>query len=209
MKKFGFLVAPLVMALVICTGCDFIRASLGKPTSKDLVKISDELKAREQHLRDSVAAVRAAGVTLPVSPSAAPSASGTTPEAQPAQPVVQPMAQPAQPAVQPAVQPAAKPAAQPAQPTARPVAQAGQSLKRYYAVAGAFKNPEGVRQFVDKLEAKGLSVHLFDFKSGLTVVCLEGHDVFADAQRDVVTLKELKLSDSDPWIYNTKQNLHK
>ena len=61
MKKFGFIVAPLVMALILCTGCDFIRASLGKPTSKDLVKISDELKAREQYLRDSVAAVRAAG----------------------------------------------------------------------------------------------------------------------------------------------------
>ncbi|MBO4841821.1 MAG: SPOR domain-containing protein [Bacteroidales bacterium] len=203
MKKFGFIVAPLVMALILCTGCDFIRASLGKPTSKDLVKISDELKAREQYLRDSVAAVRAAGVTLAdsgdapvaVAPAAAASVADPQPDVQavPAEPAPQPG--------QPAVQPAAKPAVQPA--------PADQPLKRYYAVAGAFKNPEGVRQYVDKLEAKGLSVHLFDFKSGLTVVCLEGHDVLAEAQQDVATLKELKLSDSDPWIYNTKQNLHK
>lgn len=203
MKKFGFIVAPLVMALILCTGCDFIRASMGKPTSKDLVKISDELKAREQYLRDSVAAVRAAGVTLAdsgdapvaVAPAAAASVADPQPDVQavPAEPAPQPG--------QPAVQPAAKPAAQPA--------PADQPLKRYYAVAGAFKNPEGVRQYVDKLEAKGLSVHLFDFKSGLTVVCLEGHDVLAEAQQDVATLKELKLSDSDPWIYNTKQNLHK
>lgn len=200
MKKFAIFVAPLVMALVLCTGCDFIRASLGKPTSKDLVKISDELKAREQYLRDSVAAVRAAGVTLPEVPAS--SATATTPTT--------PTAQPAQPAARPAA-PAARPtqAPQPAHPAVQPAAQAGQSLKRYYAVAGAFKNPEGARQYVDKLEEKGLPVHLFDFKSGLTVVCLEGHDVLADAQRDVAVLKELKLSGSDPWIYNTKQNLHK
>lgn len=200
MKKFAIFVAPLVMALVLCTGCDFIRASLGKPTSKDLVKISDELKAREQYLRDSVAAVRAAGVTLPEVPAS--SATATTPTT--------PTAQPAQPAARPAA-PAARPtqAPQPAPPAVQPAAQAGQSLKRYYAVAGAFKNPEGARQYVDKLEEKGLPVHLFDFKSGLTVVCLEGHDVLADAQRDVAVLKELKLSGSDPWIYNTKQNLHK
>lgn len=200
MKKFAIFVAPLVMALVLCTGCDFIRASLGKPTSKDLVKISDELKAREQYLRDSVAAVRAAGVTLPEVPAS--SATATTPTT--------PTAQPAQPAARPAA-PAALPtqAPQPAHPAVQPAAQAGQSLKRYYAVAGAFKNPEGARQYVDKLEEKGLPVHLFDFKSGLTVVCLEGHDVLADAQRDVAVLKELKLSGSDPWIYNTKQNLHK
>lgn len=200
MKKFAIFVAPLVMALVLCTGCDFIRASLGKPTSKDLVKISDELKAREQYLRDSVAAVRAAGVTLPEVPAS--SATATTPTT--------PTAQPAQPAARPAA-PAARPtqAPQPAHPAVQPAAQAGQSLKRYYAVAGAFKNPEGARQYVDKLEEKGLPVHLFDFKSGLTVVCLEGHDALADAQRDVAVLKELKLSGSDPWIYNTKQNLHK
>lgn len=203
MKKFAIFVAPLVMALVLCTGCDFIRASLGKPTSKDLVKISDELKAREQYLRDSVAAVRAAGVTLPEVPAS--SATATTPTTP-----TTPTAQPAQPAARPAA-PAARPtqAPQPAHPAVQPAAQAGQSLKRYYAVAGAFKNPEGARQYVDKLEEKGLPVHLFDFKSGLTVVCLEGHDVLADAQRDVAVLKELKLSGSDPWIYNTKQNLHK
>lgn len=205
MKKFAIFVAPLVMALVLCTGCDFIRASLGKPTSKDLVKISDELKAREQYLRDSVAAVRAAGVTLPEVPaSSATATTPTTPAVQPAQPAAQPAAQPTRPAAQPA-----QAAVQPTQPAARPAVQAGQSLKRYYAVAGAFKNPEGARQYVDKLEEKGLPVHLFDFKSGLTVVCLEGHDALADAQRDVAVLKELKLSGSDPWIYNTKQNLHK
>ena len=163
MKKIVFLVVPLVVALALFQGCDRIRASLGKPTSADLARISEELKAREQFLRDSIDAVRAA-------------------EAQ-----------------QDSI----------AQPAVQPAASAGQPLKRYYAVAGAFKNPEGAQKYVEILQASNLPVHLFDFKSGLTVVCMEGHDNFEDARRDLATLKELKLAGSDPWIYNTNQKLHK
>lgn len=174
----------LLAGLLLSTGCDYIRASLGKPTSADLVKISDELKAREQFLRDSIAAVRAAEAGL--------AAQGDTLASQ--APV--PAASAAQPAVQPA-QPA------PAQPAA------AAPLKKYYAVAGAFKNPEGAQKYVNKLQENGIKVHLFDFRSGLKVVCVEGHDTLEEAQQDVARLKELKLSDSDPWIYNTNQKLHK
>lgn len=175
MNKVGLLVISLLVAIVFFTGCDRVRASLGKPTYADLVKISDELKAREQYLRDSIAAVRAAEA-LQDSVS--------------------------QPDAQPDVQPAAQPAAQPAP-------SAGQPLKRYYAVAGAFKNPEGAQKYVEILQSNNLPVHLFDFRSGLKVVCMEGHDKYEDVQRDVATLKELKLADTDPWIYNTNQKLHK
>ena len=175
MKKVGIWVVLLLMVIVFFTGCDRVRATLGKPTSADLVKISDELKAREQFLRDSIAAVRAAEARQDS-------------------------------AVQPADQPVNQPAAQ---PSAQPAPSAGQPLKRYYAVAGAFKNPEGAQKYVEILQANNLPVHLFDFKSGLKVVCMEGHDKLEDAQRDVATLKELKLADSDPWIYNTNQKLHK
>ena len=196
MKRIVSFVFLMAVLAGFCTGCDFIRASLGKPTSKDLVKISDELKAREQYLRDSVAAVRAAQAA----------AAGEAAQIPADQPLAQPTGQPVE---QPAA-PVARPAASVAQPVANPATQtAGQPLKTYYAVAGAFKNPEGVKKYVALLEENGLTVHLFDFKSGLTVVCLEGHDVFGDAQKDLIRLKELKLSDSDPWIYNTNQKLHK
>ncbi len=199
MNKVGLLVISLLVAIVFFTGCDRVRASLGKPTYADLVKISDELKAREQYLRDSIAAVRAAEALQD---------SVSQPAAQPdVQPATQPAAQPAaQHSAQPTAQPAAKPAAQPA---AQPAPSAGQPLKRYYAVAGAFKNPEGAQKYVEILQSNNLPVHLFDFRSGLKVVCMEGHDKYEDAQRDVATLKELKLADTDPWIYNTNQKLHK
>jgi hypothetical protein len=162
MKKFGFFVASLVMALFLFAGCDFIRSSLGKPTSADLARIRQEKEAREQFLRDSVAAVRAEEARL----------------------------------------------AAEADSIAAQQAAFASELKKYYAVAGAFKSPEGAQSYVEKLQEKGLRVHLFDFRSGLKVVCLEGHDTLEEARRDVATLRELHLSDSDPWIYNTKQKLH-
>ena len=45
--------------LVTVTGCDFIRASLGKPTSADLAVLRQERDAREQAVRDSIAAAEA------------------------------------------------------------------------------------------------------------------------------------------------------
>ena len=162
MKRIVSYVCVLAVMASLGTGCDFIRASLGKPTSEDLAKIRNERNAREQFLRDSIAAVRAAEESQQATP--APEASAPA-ESQP--------------------------------------------LKRYYAVAGAFKNPEGAQEYVDKLQARNLSVHVFDFKSGLKVVCLEGHDNLQDARQDLAQLKELHLSGSDPWIYNTNQKLHK
>ena len=194
MKKFGLYVAVMGLALAMCTGCDFIRASLGKPTSADLNKISAEVKAREQYLRDSVAAVRAAEARL-----AAGDTSAVVPAPAPAEAAA---VKPAETAV--VQQPTAVAPTAPAAPAA-----ADSPLKKYYAVAGAFKNPEGAEEYVKKLEEKGFQVRLFDFRSGLKVVCVGGSDSIEDARADVAALRELKLSDSDPWIYNTNQKLHK
>ena len=216
MKRVVRIVILVAGLMVLCTGCDFIRASLGKPTSADLNKISEEVKARERYLRDSIAAVREAEARLAAGDSTAlemlaPKPTDITAQVQQT-PTQQAPAQPAEakPAQQQptAQQPAQKqqPAAQ--QPTAQKQQPASTTLKRYYAVAGAFKNPEGAQKYINKLQEKGLAVHVFDFRSGLKVVCIDGHESLEEAQRDVATLRELNLSDSDPWIYNTKQKLH-
>ncbi|MBR1539378.1 MAG: hypothetical protein IJ636_07730 [Bacteroidales bacterium] len=82
-------------------------------------------------------------------------------------------------------------------------------LRRYYAVAGAFKDPSGAQVYADKLQENGFRVRLFDFKSGLKVVCVEGSDTLDAVRRDVSAIKKLGLSGTDPWIYNTTQKLHK
>lgn len=152
--------ALLLTLATVLSGCDRIRASLGKPTSADLAVLRQAKEAREQAVRDSMAAAEAERERL-------------------------------------AAEQAARDSAESAAP------------RRYYAVAGAFKGDEGVKIFADKLQENGFRVRVFDFKSGLKVVCTEGSDDLADVRKDMAALKRLKLAPSDPWVYDTKQKLHK
>lgn len=165
MKKHRFQTGIVTLCLAVltmtATGCDLIRASLGKPTSADLAVLRAAREAREQAVRDSIAAA----------------------EEEKARQLIE--------------EAAAKAAAEAA------------VVKRYYAVAGAFRGAEGAQIFIEKLEENGLKVKTFDFKSGLKVVCLEGSDDMDDIRRDMATLKRLHLAPTDPWIYDTKQKLHK
>lgn len=88
-------------------------------------------------------------------------------------------------------------------------AAAAAVVKRYYAVAGAFKEPIGVKLFEDKLHENGFKTRTFKFRSGLSVVCIDGSDSLEVVRRDMSALKKLKLAPTDPWIYDTKQKLHK
>ena len=165
MKKHRFQTGIVTLCLTVltmtATGCDLIRASLGKPTSADLAVLRAAREAREQAVRDSISAAEEENARRLIEEAAAKAA--------------------AEAAV----------------------------VKRYYAVAGAFRGTEGAQIFIEKLEENGLKVRTFDFKSGLKVVCLEGSDNMDDIRRDVATLKRLHLAPTDPWIYDTKQKLHK
>ncbi|MCR5710244.1 MAG: hypothetical protein K6G79_07160 [Bacteroidales bacterium] len=154
----------LMACLAVCTGCDLIRASLGKPTSKDLALLRARRDAIEKAERDSIAAEKAAR------------------EAE-------------------AARLAAEKAAADSLLNSKP--------KRYYAVAGAFKEDSGAQVYVEKLRDNGFKVRIFDFKSGLKVVCVDGSDDLSVVREDMARLKKLKLAPTDPWIYNTNQKLHK
>lgn len=173
MKKIVLFVLLTVGASALCTGCDWIRASLGKPTSKELNAIRSQLAQREQALRDSLRAVQA--------------------ERRRQKAVADTLAAPA--------------AQQPAVPASVPVS--GKDLKRYYAVAGAFRDASGAQRYGEKLRENGFRIRLLEFKSGLTAVCIEGSDTLDAVQRDVAALKQLRIAPSDPWIYDTNQKLHK
>ena len=83
------------------------------------------------------------------------------------------------------------------------------TVKRYYAVAGAFKELSGVQLFEKKLQENGFKTRTFTFRSGLSAVCVDGSDSLEVVRGHVAALKKLSLAPSDPWIYDTKQKLHK
>ena len=154
----GLLLAVAVVFL--STGCDLVRASLGKPTSADLALLRQAREAREQAVRDSIAAAEAERIRLEAEQAAAAAAEAAV-------------------------------------------------VRRYYAVAGAFKEDSGAQLYEDKLRENGFKVRTFDFKSGLKVVCVDGNDTLAVVLRDMAALKKLGIAPSDPWVYNTNQKLHK
>lgn len=149
----------LLLAAAAVSGCDLVRASLGKPTSADLAALRMAKEAREQAVRDSLSAVEAERARIAAEQAAA--------------------------------------------------AAEGAVLRTYYAVAGAFKDSANAQIYVDRLHENGFRVRVFDFKSGLKVVCVDGSDSLSAVRRDVAALKRLHIAPSDPWIYNTNQKLHK
>lgn len=202
MKRIVTFTLLAAILLPLCTGCDWIRASLGKPTSKDLAVIRTQLAEREQALRDSLRAVQAERKRAKAVADSLASASDTLGAA----------ALPAAGRIAEAAAAAAPAVASAAAPVAAPAAAAGQTsapLKKHYAVAGAFREASGVQTFAQKLRDNGLKVKLLEFKSGLTAVCVEGSDSMDDVRRDVETLRQLPFVTSDPWIYHTNQKLHK
>lgn len=202
MKRIVTFTLLAAILLPLCTGCDWIRASLGKPTSKDLAVIRTQLAEREQALRDSLRAVQAERKRAKAAADSLASASDTLGAA----------ALPAAGRVAEAAVAAAPAVASASAPVAAPAAATGQTsapLKKHYAVAGAFREASGVQTFAQKLRDNGLKVKLLEFKSGLTAVCVEGSDSMDDVRRDVETLRQLPFVTSDPWIYHTNQKLHK
>lgn len=202
MKRIVTFTLLAAILLPLCTGCDWIRASLGKPTSKDLAVIRTQLAEREQALRDSLRAVQAERKRAKAAADSLASASDTLGAA----------ALPAAGRVAEAAAAAAPAVASASAPVAAPAAATGQTsapLKKHYAVAGAFREASGVQTFAQKLRDNGLKVKLLEFKSGLTAVCVEGSDSMDDVRRDVETLRQLPFVTSDPWIYHTNQKLHK
>ena len=166
-----------------CTGCDLVRASLGKPTSADLelLRLAERVRA-ESAAKDSAA-----------SRTAAPAPAETASPAESAE----------------TAQPAPAPAPDPKSALVTPetaAAVAANGIKKYYVVVGAFKEEKGVNYYVKELGDKGFNTVLIPFKSGSTAVCLEGTDDIETARAQMKTLRAYGI---DAWLYASKQKLHK
>jgi cell division septation protein DedD len=162
---------------VLSTGCDLVRASLGKPTSADLelLRLAEQVRA-ESAGKD------------PVSAPAVTATPAATPET------------PASPDTVKASEAAPAPAPRQVYETIP------DGIKKYYVVVGAFKEEAGLNYYVKEVESKGFSTILLPFKSGTTVVCLEGTD---DIEKARAQMKTVRAAGIDAWLYSSNQKLHK
>ena len=81
-----------------------------------------------------------------------------------------------------------------------------EGIKKYYVVVGAFKEESGLKYYVNEVESKGFSTILLPFKSGSTVVCLQGTDDIEEARAQ---MKAVRAAGIDAWLYSSNQKLHK
>jgi len=70
----------LTILLMVVSGCDWVRASLGKPTSADLAALRMAKEAREQAVRDSIAAAKAEQERIAAEEAAAAAAAAAVPK---------------------------------------------------------------------------------------------------------------------------------
>lgn len=148
-----------VMAAMLCTGCDLVRASLGKPTSADLelLRIAERVRA-ETALKDSLAAVSVAAPAEDPAPADTVAAEEVKTDPAPA-------------------------------PTPAPKPAAADGIKKYYVVVGAFKEEAGLQNYTREVEKKGFKTVQLPFKSGSTAICLEGTDDIETARTQMKELR--------------------
>lgn len=82
-------------------------------------------------------------------------------------------------------------------------------VKRYYIVAGSFKEASNVRKMEDILKKNGYTPLSLEMKNGFTMVTAGGFDSEIEAIREMRFLLEKEFSAEDLWVYDANTKKHK
>ena len=182
MKAAGFFALAAGLALVF-SGCDAIRASLGKPTSKDIAALRAQA-AQMQRTADSLA----------VEMTAVPDADSTAATEM----------HPADSTTAAAASFAAIPAGE--EQAAEPVPEGLE--EGFYAVLGSFKNENNARYLYNSISASGTPVELVKMKNGFTAVMICHGSSYDETYRALLDFYKNEKCPEGIWIYNTAKQLH-
>jgi len=204
MRRFKSIIVFLA-AVLLLSGCDWLRSNLGMPTSQDLAKIETEIRMRRVadslnalvkdtliidslQIRDSLpdsTSLAQKNVPIPVI-----SQSNTTSGKQATATMNNQAVKPASTAVN-----TTKIA--PSQITAR-----------FYVIVGSFKDESNVAKMDEYLSKNGYNPIHLNFKNGYKVVASGAFANANEAYGAMRKLLELDFSPEDVWVYDTNQKLH-
>ena len=181
-----------ISLVFMLTGCDWLRSTLGMPTSDEL----ERYKQFTQVVSDSVPAPKVSDSTTISSDSVGGNQAVITdkPETQaPAQAQAQAHAQ----------------AQVQTQPSTTTVASSTSQEMRFYVIAGSFSDAANAEKMATYLKESGYSPIRLTFKNGYNVVASSAHKQISEAYASLRKLLELDFSPEDIWIYDSeKQKLH-
>ncbi len=185
----------LMAAIMIVTGCDWIRMQLGMATSEDIANLKKERQYDDsvRMMNDSVAMRGNAGdmstsgsYNVKISDTAAfnERKADTTVKAET---VKQP-----------------EPVKQ-----AEPVAvQEQKPGNRYHVIVGSFKDHSNATKMAEYLRVKGYNPTLMDFRNGFRVVSAASFPQMGPAFTEMYKIADLNIIKDDIWVYDIRQKLH-
>ena len=174
-------VIVFLAAVFLFSGCDWLRSTVGMPTSQDLGRMETEL--RMKRTADSLDAL--VNDTIHKSDSIVKTDSVPKPLNKPSTTVVQKKAEVIAPKVAPS-----------------------QITARYYVIVGSFKDDANAAKMDSYLSKNGYKPIRLEFKNGYKVVASGAFSDANEAYTATRKLLQLEFSPEDIWVYDINQKLH-
>ncbi len=199
MKAAGIIALAAGLAIVF-TGCDAIRSSLGKPTSKDIAAL--RAQAEQMHrTADSLAAT--IDTALPDSSSVAMAEDIDTA----ASAVTANFADIRAASATGEGVTGKEAGAETRTGTATAEEPAGLA-EGFYAVIGSFRNEGNAKYLYNSISASGVPVERVKMKNGFTAVMICHGSSYEDTYRMMLDFYRNEKMPEGVWIYNTAKKLH-
>lgn len=180
----------LMAAIMIVTGCDWIRMQLGMATSEDIANLKKERQYDDsvRMMNDSIAmkgntgdVSTSGGYNVKISDTAAfnePKADTTVK----AETVKQP------------------------EPVAAPIKANPEN--RYHVIVGSFKDHSNAAKMAEYLKGKGYNPAVMDFRNGFRVVSAASFPQMGPAFTEMYKIADMNIIKDDIWVYDIRQKLH-
>lgn len=182
-------------AIMVVTGCDWIRVQLGMATSQDIAAMKKERQYDDsvRLMNDSVAL---SGNTAEMRATDGKSMKISDTSAFNEQKKESNVAATNQPQ-------------QKNQPEQAVSAPAKTSLtNRYYVIIGSFKDHSNSAKMAEYLRSKGFTPTIMDFKNGFRVVSTSSYSTLGQAFNEMYKLRDQNFGPDDIWVYDVRQNMH-
>jgi hypothetical protein len=172
----------LMTAIMVVTGCDWIRVQLGMATSQDIAAMK-----KERQYDDSVRLMNDS-VALSGNTSEMRATDGKSMKISDTSAFNQQKRQPEQIAV-----------STPAKTNL---------TNRYYVIIGSFKDHSNSAKMAEYLKSKGFTPTIMDFKNGFRVVSTSSYSTLGQAFNEMYKLRDQNFGPDDIWVYDVRQNMH-
>ncbi|HBG24654.1 MAG: hypothetical protein A2X17_06755 [Bacteroidetes bacterium GWF2_41_61] len=185
----------LMTAIMVVTGCDWIRVQLGMATSQDIAAMKKERQYDDsvRLMNDSVAISGNAGEMSTTEGKKMVITDTSAFNEQKKESNVAATNQPQQ-------------KNQPEQAVSAP---AKTSLtNRYYVIIGSFKDHSNSAKMAEYLKSKGFTPTIMDFKNGFRVVSTSSYSTLGQAFNEMYKLRDQNFGPDDIWVYDVRQNMH-